>query len=170
MKDIENLREGLGEALNVDSSLISNSFIQDHLGEIQSAAENDVTALNDLRNAFSEDYILNMEINAPTDKISGIRDDLFEYLGEIQTTLPDLEIGASLNDTEAIQGLESLVDAGVITVDDLNASFGNIQGVEFDIESTPVQVPNIVAAYKEASEAAGGGFGGIVAGIQGAIE
>lgn len=167
MKDIENLREGLGEALNVDPSLVSDSFIQDHLGEIQAAAEEDVVALNNLRNAFSEEYILNMEINAPADQIEGIRANLFGYLDEIQATLPELEIGASLNDTAAVQGLEDLVNKGYITVEDLNASFGNIQGIEFDVEPTTVQVPNIVAAFQEASNAAGGNF---LAGMQGAIE
>lgn len=144
-KNFEDIRTALGQALDVDSSYISNDFIATHLGDIQAAAEGADGAIDQLATDLQQDIVANIKFNAPEEEIQGCKDIVNEAIAEIEEQLPHLDVGEAFDTNGAIGKMIDLVKQGYMTVEDLNAAFSNVQGVEFDVEEVPHQVPTIQA-------------------------
>ena len=152
------IRNALADVYNVESDYISNSFIVDHLEQIKKVAEGDEKAIDGLRDALAEDIIMNIMIHSDID--SATREDVMNTLHQLQTEIPDILIGTSL-DINKVEGTEKafmesmqhIIDAAGLTAEQANALF-NTMGFQaaFATEEVPTEqeVPEYVTETTDA--------------------
>ena len=121
-------------------------WIVQNLDLITQAASGSYDAIYKLQQITAKKIAASVEINMPNQSM--INGEL-SYINQLIDDFPieTVEVGTSLNDTPMIQGLNNLVDAGIITRDSMNAILSGI-GVEPDI--TYEDVP--VSMFSSASE------------------
>ena len=113
-------KNAMADVLNVSSKDISNDFIENHLDEINDLANGDISALDDLRQAAAQDYVVNLsqEGNLTAENLDWLQDKITQISGE------DIALGASLDDQDFIDGLNDMLSSGAMTVDQVNSLFG----------------------------------------------
>lgn len=116
------------------------TWIIQNLDLLKSAASGSTEAMYELQRAAAKKIAASVEINLPDQ--SAINGEL-NYINSLidNFDISDIEVGTSLNDTPMIQGLNNLVNAGIITRDSMNAILSGI-GVEPEItyEDVPITV------------------------------
>lgn len=127
-------KDALGDVLNVDPGNLTNGFIEEHLDEIQRLADGDLTALDELRMAFGQDYLLNLNRtgNLTDEELQILQADL-ENLD-----LTDVEVGAYVDDDAFVETLNQMMMDGKLTQDQVNQYLAGI-GVEPEYETVPHQ-------------------------------
>lgn len=131
---MDNVKDSTAKMLNVSSDALSDNFIADNLEDIEAAANGDVEAMNRLRTSFAEDYAANIEITG--DNPEDVRARFTEALGGLSEEIGDLEIGASLDDSEYINTLNEMLANGELTEEQVNEALSGM-GYEPQIESVP---------------------------------
>ena len=131
---MDNVKDSTAKMLNVSSDALSDNFIADNLEDIEAAANGDAEAMNRLRSEFAEDYAANIEITG--DNPEDVRERFTTALGGLSEEIGDLEIGASLDDSEYINTLNSMLANGELTEEQVNEALSGM-GYEPQIESVP---------------------------------
>ena len=139
------LRNILAQILNVDPSAITQSFMESAnvLESLGRLAEGDLTAINDLRAAFAEP--LNIRTYLDTIGFEGDIATLLGLVDQAQAALPDLEVGAYLEDEQFLNALTEMVMSGQIAAEDIKNIF---EGLGYDVQvhyDTEMTFPNVVA-------------------------
>ena len=127
------IRESVEDMFGTD---ISDDFIQEHLAEIQQLAEGDLTVFDELQKAATQDILVDIQGVVDADQLSGEFAELNELI--MNTDLENMEIGTSLDTTGFDVALQSMLDSGALTVDQVNAI---LAGVGFEPEITWEDVP-----------------------------
>ena len=125
-------KDAMADVLNVSSEDLSNNFILDNLDEIKRLVDGDVEALDNLRVAAGQDYVLNLyqEGNLTTDQLDYLQQEIAE-IGNM-----DIAVGASIDDQAFIDSLNNMMAQGDLTQKEVN-SLLNMIGVEPHFESIP---------------------------------
>lgn len=125
-------KDALADVLNVSSEDISNDFITDHLEDIQSLVNGDVEALDRLRIAAGQEYVL--ELNQTGD----LSDESLNYLQQKITEIGgmQIEVGASIDDQDFVDSLNNMMRNGELTKDQVNTLLNKI-GVEPHFTTVP---------------------------------
>ena len=124
----------------IDLSL-SDDFIIQNLEDIEAAASGSEDALNRVRIAAAKDIAANINLNVPTQAYEGTLNRINSWIDN--ANIDTLQVGTYLDDTPLIQGLNHLVDAGIIAKDDMNAILASIGVVpETSYEPVHVTLPN----------------------------
>lgn len=121
------IKAGLADVLDVESDLISNDFVTDHLDDIAKAAKGDADAIDSLRSSMGEEIILRVSAGQSEDVISNINS-LADEVNEAVNNLPieDLEVGVTFQDEDFLEAANNLVDTANMTADEANAYFASI--------------------------------------------
>lgn len=125
-------KDALADVLNVSSEDISNDFIANHLEDIQSLVNGDVEALDRLRIAAGQEYVL--ELN----QTGNLSDESLNYLQQKITEIGgmQIEVGASINDQAFVDSLNNMLLNGELTKDQVNTML-NMIGVEPNFTTVP---------------------------------
>lgn len=122
---------------------LSDTFVKTHLADIQAMAEGDEEALKRVKLAASKETLgeslLEVTPTLSTEEIDSQVNTLVDYFQNI----PDMEIGASLNEGEFINGLNHILASGKYTADQV-AEFMKSMGydVQIDQAKSKAIVPN----------------------------
>ena len=113
-------KDALADVLNTSSENISNDFVESHLDEINQLANGDLSALDSLREAAAQDYVvkISQEGNLTPENLEWLKNQITQISGM------SIDVGSSLNDQSFIDGLNDMLDAGTMTVDQVNSLFG----------------------------------------------
>ena len=128
----------MGKILNVDPDTLPTSYIEDHLGEIQQLAEGDMSVLDSLRQSASEAIVQDVVLN--DEEFTGDAEALEGYVAQAQAMLPDLEVGATVDDGPFIEGLQSMLANGEITKDSLGSIF-EAMGYDVHVDYEQAELP-----------------------------
>ena len=142
------MKDALSDVLDVEKDLISEDFVTRNMEQIQAASEGSAEAIDYLRSQMDEEIIQRVTVGQSESfqqDVMNLQNALFTELDRINTELPDIEVGAILQDEAFIAAANNLVDAASMTADEANAYFAGI-GYEpvystEDID-TPTEVPN----------------------------
>lgn len=122
---------------------LSDTFVKTHLNDIQAMAEGDEEALERVKLAASKEVLgeslIEITPTLSTEELESQVNTLADYFQNI----PDMEIGASLNEGEFINGLNNILASGKYTADQV-AEFMKSMGYDVQIEQakSKVIVPN----------------------------
>lgn len=139
-------KKALSDVLDVEEDLVSDDFVTQHLDDIAKAATGDEEAIDALRASMDEEIILRVSAGKTDEAIAKINT-LNDQVQTMAAELPDIEVGAFLNDEEFVKAANALVEEAGMTADEANAYFAGI-GYEPVAETTEIeganttQVPN----------------------------
>ena len=145
------IRDALADVYNTESKYVSNDFVAEHLEEIERIANGDEEAIENLRNALTDDIIMNIMINNDLD--ASVRDDIMNSIHQLQTEIPDIKIGTSididsLEDSEMdfMESMQHIIDAAGLTAEQANALF-NTMGFQAAFATQEVPTEQEVPEY-----------------------
>lgn len=137
------MKDAVSDVLDISSEFVSNDFITEHLSEIEKAAKGDAEAIDALRDALAEDFILNVIVD---NDLESQKDDILTGFAELQASIPDLEVGATLDDGEFLEKAQKLIEDCNMTVDQANALFDTL-GFEANFATEEHEVHQRVPRY-----------------------
>ena len=102
---------------------VDDTFVLNNLDNIRAATEGDTEALNNLRLAIARVSAsdVNTDINVPTDVAEAALDNLMDMVA--QADAMDIEVGASIDDSQFLQALNQMVRSGQVSADAVAAAF-----------------------------------------------
>lgn len=128
-----NIKDALADIYDTEMDYISHSFIKEHLDEIQKIATGDEQAIEDLRDALSEDILGNILIENNKSNQDEILNTFKSLREQIQEQMSGIAIGEmvppGIDDTNFVKSLNQLIDDASLTVEQANAIF-SAMGVE----------------------------------------
>ena len=140
-KAMEEMRTGLAMLLNMDASQLSTDFILTHMDKIKEAVAGSESAIEDLRAAAAQKYVIDMHIvDTPKEEVDEIKSYLASQIDEINAM--DIEVGASIDDTDFIATLTNLLAQSKITTGEVNDILDRM-GYDVDISYKQFDVPQI---------------------------
>lgn len=142
------IKQALSDVLDVEADLISSDFVEEHLDDIKKASEGNAEAIDKLRAQMDEEIIQKVTLGQSEDFAANVKElenSFKTELERINMEIPDIEVGAILQDEGFLEAANKLVQESNMTADEANAYFAGI-GYEpvystEDIE-TPAQSPN----------------------------
>lgn len=130
----------LESMLDLDDIEINEEFVVKNLDLIRQAASGNAEAINQLRKEAAKEIVAQIHIEGNTQEIMGYQDYINNLIDNFD--IEDVEVGAVLHDNAMIDGLNNLVDAGIITRDSMNKILSGIgvepiqtKGIDVDIEA-----------------------------------
>ena len=133
------MKDALADVLDVEADLISSDFVADHLDEIEKAAQGDEDAIDALRASMDEEIMLQIS-SYQTEEVKARLEELDGKVHDLADNLPDIKIGAVLQDEDFLAAANNLVKQSGMTADQANAYFAGI-GYEPVYSVTDVQAP-----------------------------
>lgn len=152
-KAMGELKNDLKDVFDVE---VSDDFISEHLKDIEALANGDLSKLEELQKAASQDYIAHLEIDGADDaEIADLRSKLNGYIENMD--LENIEVGASLDDTGFVEALNSMLISGQITAEEANKILSSI-GYDpvIDYKEVPMEVTHDVVTSIYGGENKGG--------------
>ena len=132
------LQKSVNKMLNTSEDL-SDAFWNnaENMKNLKKAAEGDTAALEELQKAAAADYIVSLKAEADTAEIAAALDELANYV--LGYDLPELEVGAQLDDSAFIEGCNSLIKASNMTQEQVSNAF-KAMGYDVEFEENPQEV------------------------------
>ena len=130
--------DGIDFTMDIDAD-----FVAEHLDLIRKVAAGDSEAIIELQNLLRQQMILDVEINSdvPQDiaKIQGALN------GLLQVDLSNIEVGVDITEAQGnisilINAFQSWLEAGLMSVDEINNAFASIGAVPDITETKPVKM------------------------------
>lgn len=119
------MKDALADVLDVESDLVSNDFVVDHMEDIEKAATGDADAIDRLRAAMDEEIITNITLGQSEEFIAKVNE-LDAKVHELADNAPVVEVGAILDDADFLAAANNLVSEAGMTADEANAYFAGI--------------------------------------------
>ena len=119
------MKDALADVLDVESDLVSNDFVVDHMEDIEKAATGDADAIDRLRAAMDEEIITNITLGQSEEFIAKVNE-LDAKVHELADNAPVVEVGAILDDADFLAAANNLVEQSGMTADEANAYFAGI--------------------------------------------
>ena len=132
-KALDGMQKIIGNVLNIDGEALSDSFYTSakNMELMKKAAEGDVQAIEDLRQAAGNDIIAHVQ--ADTEEAKQALKDFDSTIDNINTK--DLEIGATVDLGDGYAALNDFIAKSGMTADQVNA-YLNSMGYQAEIETT----------------------------------
>ena len=139
---VEELTKTYGNLLDIDGSQLSDDFLSstenlELMNQVLNGTEEEaVAAYNKLADLSAMDY-LETQIGVKLNEQEAL--DALNYLNELKDTYnyDDIKIGASIDDTGFIQGLEALINATASTAEEAEAMLARM-GFDADVEQQEI--------------------------------
>ena len=112
------MKSAMSDVLGVGEEWLSNDFILSNLEDIEKAANGDADAINRLAIAAGKDILVHMELED-----EGVREQLYALHDELAAEIPNIEVGATLDDGDFLSKAAQVVETANMTVDEANAYF-----------------------------------------------
>lgn len=130
-------KEAISDITGVSEDYISKDFIVQHFDEIAKAAEGDAEAIDALNAALAEEVIKKILI----DNESFIADSqaVMDQWAFVKENMPDLEVGASVDDGPFLDALNEMIAAAGMTAPQVNELLAGM-GMTANFASEPQQV------------------------------
>ena len=144
---LKGLKNAVADILDSDPTQLTEDFLTsaETLALLEKVAEGDAEALAELQKQAALNITSQIEIDVNDEELSGKLTEINTWISDF----PDLEVGASLDSTGMTSALQALLDAGVVTVDQMNAILNNI-GFEPEITYKEMTVKEAKAAKQTA--------------------
>ena len=152
MEAMEGCRDAVANLLDVSADFISNDFIRNNLALIEEAATGSATAIDELKNRLADDIIVNVMLDNGLDEEAQAQ--VLASYELLKSQIPDIEVGATLDDGEFLQKAQQLITDAGMTVDQVNALFDAI-GFETTFATEPVLTEQNVPIYVTETQDAG---------------
>ena len=132
-KALDGMQKIIGNVLNIDGEALSDSFYTSakNMELMKKAAEGDVQAIEDLRQAAGNDIIAHVQ--ADTEEAKQALKDFDSVIDNINTK--NLEIGATVDLGDGYAALNDFIAKSGMTADQVNA-YLNSMGYQAEIETT----------------------------------
>ena len=132
-KALDGMQKIMGNVLNIDGEALSDSFYTSakNMELMKKAAEGDIQAIEDLRQAAGNDIIAHVQ--ADTEEAKQALKDFDSVIDNINTK--DLEIGATVDLGDGYAALNDFIAKSGMTADQVNA-YLNSMGYQAEIETT----------------------------------
>lgn len=108
-------------------NVIDTDFIEKNFDVVKEAATGSAEAVNQLRKEATKEIVPKIHIQGDPTEVLEYRDQINELIDNFD--IENINVGANLDDNDMIKGLNNLVDASVITRDQMNSILTGI-GVE----------------------------------------
>lgn len=136
---LQNTKEAISDITGVSTDYISKDFIANHMDEISQAAKGDEDAIDSLKTAMADEVIAKIWLDN-ADFISNLDDAKAAY-DNVKALMPDLKVGASLDDGEFINALNDLILQSSMTVPQVNEMLAGMGfSANFATEPQEVQI------------------------------
>jgi len=134
IKIFKKMNDALEDMLGLPIDTLSDSFSADNAELLGKALEGDIEAMETLIQLASQDILIQAGIdeNATFTNLDGSVQNIFTYLDELG--LSNYEIGASLDDTAAIEGLNNLMEQTGMTATEMEEY---LQSIGWDPQIEP---------------------------------
>ena len=161
---MQSTRSAMSDLLDISEDFISADLVDslannaENMELMQRAAEGDGEAIDQLRQLALNDIIVKITEDNQLDP-----DFLSTQIAAIQEMLPDIEVGATVDDTALINALQEMIDQAGMTKDQVNALLGsmgfdaNFVTDQQPVETTiPVYTTHYAMSNKQTHEVANG--------------
>ena len=115
------IKDAMSDVLGVSEEFLSDDFIINNLDDIALAAKGDAEAIDRLALAASKDIIINLDFEDETAK-----QEVLSLYNDLMAEIPDLEVGATLNDEEFLTKLNNFVKQSGMSVERAQAFFNSL--------------------------------------------
>lgn len=128
------VKNALSDVLGVQESFISNDFIERNLSDIEAAVQGETDAIDRLKMALGEDIILQVTMDD-----SDAQQKALSLHNRLMSMIPDIQVGATLNDEDFINGANELIAAAGMTYEEAQGYFNSIGYTPvFETKSMPM--------------------------------
>lgn len=124
------MAEAMGDVFNIP---VSTKFIEDNLADLRKMVDGDVEAFERLQAAAAKDYVANLSINANTERIDEVRNELNAFIDEYSGR--DIGFTASIDDSPFVDALNTMIRNGELTEKQVNEYLAGI-GYEGEVGYT----------------------------------
>lgn len=145
---MQSTRSAMSDLLDISEDFISADLVDslannaENMELMQRAAEGDGEAIDQLRQLALNDIIVKITEDNQLDP-----DFLSTQIAAIQEMLPDIEVGATVDDTALINALQEMIDQAGMTKDQVNALLGSM-GFDANFETDQQPIESKVPIYK----------------------
>lgn len=115
------IKDAMSDVLGVSEEFLSDDFITNNLDDIALAANGDAEAIDRLALAASKDIIINLDFEDETAK-----QEVLSLYDDLMAEMPDLEVGATLDDEEFLTKLNNFVKQSGMSVEQAQAFFNSL--------------------------------------------
>ena len=132
----DELAETYGDLLDIDGSYLSNSFLEstENLQLMQDALNGSEEAYEQLQQAAVQDILLGIGLDY--EQIDAVFNEFNGLLDQYNINLDDIQVGASIDDTDFLAGLSTMLTNLGVTVDEAQSI---LSGMGIDAEVTSAQ-------------------------------
>ena len=146
---MDDARSAVADLLDINKDYVSGDFIKEHLAEIGEAAQGSATAIDSLRSELSEKVVAQIIVE------NGIPEadqaDILASIDALQASIPDIEVGATINDGPFLDQIQNIIDQCGMTADQANAFLDTI-GYEPTFETETKSVTRDTPVTQTVSE------------------
>ena len=146
---MDDARSAVADLLDINKDYVSGDFIKEHLAEIGQAAQGSATAIDSLRSELSEKVVAQIIVE------NGIPEadqaDILASIDALQASIPDIEVGATINDGPFLDQIQNIIDQCGMTADQANAFLDTI-GYEPTFETETKSVTRDTPVTQTVSE------------------
>lgn len=115
------IKDAMSNVLGVSEEFLSDDFIINNLDDIALAANGDAEAIDRLALAASKDIVINLDFEDETTK-----QEVLSLYDDLMAEMPDLEVGATLDDKEFLTKLNNFVKQSGMSVEQAQAFFNSL--------------------------------------------
>ena len=116
------MQDALADILDTEKDYISETFVQDHLEDIQKAADGDADAIDRLHKALAVDMVAHIAVDNGLDEAQ-----VQNLINQVQgLQIPDIEVGAKLDSSQFSNDEKAFLDQMLEIVE--NAKIIHLEG------------------------------------------
>ena len=158
---VREIQDALGQTLNIDGSVLDGDWIANNLDLIRQAASGDIDAIQELRNQAAQQILMNVGLDPNATGTIGA--DLWNLFTYAQNILPNIEVGASIDDSYFTEVLNNMLANTNLTSQQIDGILAALSGMGLDTEiqyvTKTMQVPKYhITGYQDDSESANSGI------------
>ena len=144
---LTNMQDAMADLLDTEDKYVTDSFVQEHMEDIEKAAKGDEEAIDRLHTALAKDMVLN--IATDNDIAQSEIDQFISTLDNLE--IPDVKAGVKLDGTDAFaQELMKIVEDSKMTAEQAREFFGQM-GFDAQFETKKETVTQSVPVTKTES-------------------
>lgn len=133
----EGMEDAYGNLLDIDGSQLSDDFLGnvENLELMKEAINGNTEAYNELAQRAQQDILMQLNIDPNTN--AELYNEIMSLTNQIESYVGDIPIGATIDDTAALQAMTDLINAAGMTADQATAYLSSM-GVDAEVETTDV--------------------------------
>lgn len=133
----EGMEDAYGNLLDIDGSQLSDDFLGnvENLELMKQAINGSTEAYNELAQRAQQDILMQLNIDPNTN--AELYNEIMSLTNQIESYVGDIPIGATIDDTAALQAMTDLINAAGMTADQATAYLSSM-GVDAEVETTDV--------------------------------